>query len=99
MEYLLLICTEEAKDLAMSEEEAAKFKETMKKHHEAMRPLREKRRALMENLEGQVKAKAKDSEISATLCPAASAVDGRSAAPSVTALPSYSAGAYRPSWR
>jgi hypothetical protein len=53
--------------LGLSDEQASKFRDENKQHHEAMQPLRDKRKGLMKSLEDQVKAEAGDSAIQATL--------------------------------
>jgi Spy/CpxP family protein refolding chaperone len=53
--------------LGLSDDQAAKFKDAMKAHMDAMKPLGEKLKAGMKSLHEQVKAKAADADIKATL--------------------------------
>ena len=53
--------------LGLSDEQAEKFKASFKAMREAAKPLREKMKGTMEKLRDQVKNKASDSEIQATL--------------------------------
>ena len=55
------------KRLELTDDQAAKFKDAMKAHHDAMQPLWESAKASMKKLGEQLKAKAPDSEIQASL--------------------------------
>lgn len=55
------------KRLGLSDEQAAKFKDALKAHQDAVKPVQEKLRDGMKKLMGQLKDKADDKEIAATL--------------------------------
>ena len=55
------------KRLQLTDEQAAKFKDAMKSHHDAMKPLWEKLKGDMKKLHDQVEAKAADAEVQASL--------------------------------
>lgn len=55
------------KHLELTDDQAAKLKEAMEAHHKAMQPLWQKAKDAMKKLHEQVKAKASDSDIQATL--------------------------------
>jgi Spy/CpxP family protein refolding chaperone len=55
------------KKLGLTDEQAGKFKDAMKAHHDAMKPIGEKLKAGIKTLRDQVKAKASDDDLKATI--------------------------------
>ena len=55
------------KRLELTDDQAAKFKDAMTAHHDAMKPLRQQTKDAMKKIGEQLKAKAPDSDIQASL--------------------------------
>ena len=58
---------EHLKKLGLTDEQAGKFKDAMKAHGEAMKPLRQQAKDTVKKLAGQLKIKAPDADIQASL--------------------------------